>query len=60
MTPARYTELEYGDIPLTEEEIQDGWHFCKDWDYMLIHDSWSEIEGCHCDSIRTPKINPLG
>ncbi len=36
------------DEKLTKEELEDGWHFCPDWDDMLIHKEWPEIESCTC------------
>lgn len=42
----RYFELESSStLELTEEE---GWHFCPDWDYMLVGPDLPEIEGCTC------------
>lgn len=54
MTPERYKELETTDHPLTKEEVAEGWHFCPDWDEMLIHQSWPEKECCLCDPPHTP------
>lgn len=49
MTDKRYSELMHNiDLTLTEEEIKEGWHFCQDWDGLLIHTSWKEYECCHC------------
>lgn len=50
MTKERYRELD-GDyeLALTPEEVKAGWHFCPDWDYMLIHNLDIEIEGCCCN-----------
>jgi hypothetical protein len=48
MTPQRYKHLEkYGD-PLLTDEVREGWHYCGDWDGMLIHISWTEYEACTC------------
>jgi hypothetical protein len=33
---------------LTEEEIAEGWHFCYDWDYLLVGPGMSELEACGC------------
>ena len=50
MKLSRYNELEGGAKPkLTEEEKQGGWHFCSDWDSMLIHSTWDEYSCCTCN-----------
>ena len=50
MTAARYRLLSTSDTDdLTPEETAQGWHFCPDWDYMLIHNLDPEIEGCCCE-----------
>ena len=33
---------------LTKQEVKDGWHFCCEWDGMLIHSSHPEAECCYC------------
>lgn len=43
----RYRELETTG-QLTETEIAEGWHFCPEWDYMLIHPDFPEAEVCTC------------
>ena len=49
MKDERYKQLEKAaKVKLTEEEKQDGWHFCREWDGMLIHSSWPEYESCIC------------
>lgn len=50
MTRERYRQL-MGDqsLKLTPEELAEGWHFCPDWDFLLIHESDGEAEGCTCD-----------
>ena len=32
------------DLPLTAEEIAQGWHFCPEWDELLIGPGMSELE----------------
>jgi hypothetical protein len=50
MTPERYTELTESDtLPLTEEEIAEGFHFCPDWDGLLVGPSSPEVDSCPCD-----------
>jgi hypothetical protein len=49
MLYSRYKALEYDEnAQLTSDEITDGWHFCYDWDYMLIHTTWEEYNSCTC------------
>ena len=33
---------------LTSQEIEEGWHFCWDWDGLLIHKDDPEAESCTC------------
>lgn len=33
---------------LTPEEVSQGWHFCCDWDGLLIGPGMSELEYCDC------------
>jgi hypothetical protein len=50
MTDERYNELMYGPSPqsLTKEESASGWHWCWDFDGLLIHKSWDEMQCCTC------------
>lgn len=49
MSEERYKELMSSfDGELTDKEIDDGWHFCNDWDGLLIHTTHDEMQGCHC------------
>jgi hypothetical protein len=34
------------DLALTEAEIEQGWHFCCDWDGLLIGPGMTEMEHC--------------
>jgi hypothetical protein len=36
MTNERFDELMKTGGPLTDKELAAGWHFCPDWDYLLI------------------------
>lgn len=49
MTDERYLKLslDYED-ELTEEEIMQGWHWCQDWDFMLLGPGMPEMSGCNC------------
>jgi hypothetical protein len=39
-----------GEEPLTEEMIEDGWHFCPHWDDLLIGPGMGESLHCECES----------
>lgn len=51
MKPERWEALEASnELPLTEEEIKMGWHFCPDWDGLLVGPGMTgELESCLCD-----------
>lgn len=45
------------DVLLTAEELANGWHWCEEWDGLLIHSDDREFEHCKCDfmkKFRTP------
>jgi hypothetical protein len=44
----RYAALMNGKAELTQEEINEGWHFCWERDGLLIHPTWDEYECCNC------------
>ena len=48
MTPLRYFEVNSGKESLTPNEIHTGWHFCPEWDYMLIGPGMREASACSC------------
>lgn len=49
MDVARYNDLcNDCDLMLTVDEIKSGWHFCIDFDCMLIHKTMSEYKYCGC------------
>lgn len=35
-------------IVLLPEEIEQGWHWCENWDGLLIHPSSEEFAFCTC------------
>jgi len=44
-------------VMLTAEEVANGWHWCDEWDGLLIHADDREFEHCNCDfmkKFRTP------
>lgn len=50
MTEERYKELmDNQQLKLTEAEITEGYHFCPDWDVLLIHKFDMECEFCTCE-----------
>jgi len=53
MSNARYDELWDSDLPLTQEEKDAGYHFCFDWDGLLVGPGTMEWDGCTCGI--TPK-----
>lgn len=48
MKQGRYTDLMAGLATLTDAERRDGWHFCCEWDGLLIHPTHPEFEACDC------------
>jgi hypothetical protein len=63
MTRERWMELmhplaESKGIELTNEEVDAGYHFCAEWDGLLIHVDDDEFECCGCswmEKFRTPE-----
>ena len=55
MTPydARYHAIDAETEKLTKAELAIGWHFCGDWDGMLIGPGVSEMECCACPCNRS-------
>jgi hypothetical protein len=35
-------------LKLTADELKDGWHFCYDWDGLLVGPGLWELVHCHC------------
>lgn len=49
MTPERRRQLDDDfDLKLTQEELDQGYHFCCEWDGLLIHKDDPESECCLC------------
>ena len=44
----RYHDITVGRTNLTEGEIKSGWHFCPNWDGLLIGPGMDEMEACGC------------
>jgi hypothetical protein len=52
MTNERYNQLmRDDDAELMPHEIKQGWHFCYDWDGLLIGPGMGEMECCTCVDI---------
>jgi hypothetical protein len=50
MTDERYSQLMGNlDLSVTPEEFDEGYHFCMDWDGLLICPSDLEWCACTCD-----------
>ena len=48
MNNHRYGEVFDDDAPLTPEEINQGWHFCCEYDGLLVGPGMGELECCEC------------
>ena len=52
ITKERYNQLMNDPSEkLTLEEIKEGWHFCNDWDGLLIHKNDQEFDVCNCQEV---------
>lgn len=50
MTPKRYNKLNKDGVGLTEEELKQGWHWCWEWDLMLVGPGMAELNCCDCEN----------
>lgn len=48
MDNKRYYDIEFHNYPLTIPEIVSGWHFCREWDGMLVGPGMEELDCCLC------------
>lgn len=49
MSQTRYHQLNSKESgQLTAEEMERGWHFCPDWDFLLTNNHDPEGEHCTC------------
>lgn len=49
MTRTRWTRLmEDEDAQLTGRELAAGWHWCAEWDGLLVGPGMGELEVCRC------------
>lgn len=51
MTEERYRVLDRLGEGLTPEEIASGWHYCFEWDGMLIGPGMPEMRVCICEGV---------
>lgn len=57
----RWTSLMKGSPakPMTVEEIEAGWHYCPEWDGLLIGPGMSEEDACTCPTPAKRKVKGL-
>lgn len=48
MTNERWTNVFCKEQDLTSAEISAGWHFCAEWDGLLVGPGMEELEHCLC------------
>ena len=54
MSDERWTALMRDDgLRLTQTEIGEGWHFCYDWDGLLVGPGTPELESCTCPPLNS-------
>jgi len=47
--PSKSQVVRYESQQKIPQALKDaGWHFCPDWDFMLIGPEWPEMECCTC------------
>ena len=56
MTEERYKQLMEDDkAKLTDQEVADGWHYCYEFDGLLVGPGMGELRFCAC----WPKDHPV-
>lgn len=55
MTRKRYLQVERNGGDLTTAEQEAGWHFCWDWDGMLVNRYDTQGEGSACTCFAAPE-----
>ena len=48
-------DAERVDPPLSQEEFQEGYHYCDDWDFLFIGPEDTEWEACRCHPLKWEK-----
>ena len=56
MTIERWIEVNNGGDKLTEEEKAQGFHFCYEFDGLLVGPDMVEWKFCHCGFKPTPPV----
>lgn len=62
MTPERMRVLNSAESDtLTAEEMRQGWHFCPEWDFLLVNmsDEDGDREHCSCKPWTEQQISTL-
>lgn len=64
MTPERYRQMnEPGDLKFTEAELREGWHYCPDWDFLVMragHPDPGAFDSCSCKCWTEDEIKAFG
>lgn len=58
MTDERYKEIMESPASMTDEEWNTGWHFCVEWDGLLVGPGMTEADCCGCQGPPVPPIGP--
>lgn len=58
MTRDRWHHLNKTGEALNPQEIAEGWHYCHDWDGLLIHPGDPEAECCSCRPEADQSLEP--
>jgi len=49
MDEKRYIEIEFNGAQLLPEEYRQGFHYCENWNDMLVGPDMPEWDCCNCD-----------
>lgn len=50
MQKSRWYQLMNNDeLPLSQEELDEGWHWCPEWDDLLVGPEMGEWDACQCE-----------
>ncbi len=48
MTMKRWATLNESGEPVSDEEFKAGWHYCCEWDFLLVGPGMPEMDSCRC------------
>lgn len=48
MDTDRYHKIACGVSSLSEDECVEGWHWCEEWDGLLVGPGMQELDSCTC------------